>query len=100
MQMHMSDGRKDLTDEELRVVSKEVGDSSVESEVTLCAHKLKLDQIAEELEFRKSGKVKRPAAGWAQFWFDSIRDIAASHNLHFNKVWEIAKKVEAGLKPD
>ncbi len=91
-------GLKNLSDEDLQAVCQDARYSLVESELVLCSHKLILAQAAEEMEFRKSGKPKRPREDWRRQWFEAVSEIAAAHGLDLTIVWEVAKKVEAELK--
>ena len=93
-------GLKNLSDEELQTICKDVESSLVESEIILCSRKLGLARAAEEMEFRKSGKPKRPPEDWRRQWFEDVSEIAAAHRLDPSVVWEVARKVEANFKHD
>jgi hypothetical protein len=93
-------GLKNLSDEELQTICKDVESSLVESEIIVCSRKLGLARAAEEMEFRKSGKPKRPPEDWRRQWFEDVSEIAAAHRLDPSIVWEVARKVESNLKHD
>jgi hypothetical protein len=93
-------GLKNLSDEELQGVCRDVEYEVVESEISLLSNKLLLAQAIEEKEFRNSGKPKRPPEDWRWQWFDAVNEIAATHRLDPSIVWEVARKVEAKQEPD
>jgi hypothetical protein len=93
-------GLKNLSDEELETVCRDVELDAVGAEITLLSHRLQLAIATEEVEFRKSGKSKRSPDDWGHQWFDGVTGIAAAHQLEPAVVWEIARKVEAKSKCD
>lgn len=85
-------GLNNLSDEHLKTVENDAKYSLVESEIRLLRSKFNLAIAEDELQFRKSGKPKRPAADWHRQWFQDVTDIATARGLDLNVAWQIAKR--------
>lgn len=87
-----------LSDQELDAFDRIVDRCLIESELGVRYGKLKLDQITEEVEFRKSGRHRRPPDEWDALWVAAVNEIGEGHGLTAKDVWELARNVVAWLE--
>ena len=88
----------DFSDKELRVVLEGHRDLHIEDELRLRGERLRLAQIEEEREFRKSGKPNRPPEEWPRLWQKEVEDVAIAFGVDLERVIELALKVEKELR--
>jgi HPt (histidine-containing phosphotransfer) domain-containing protein len=89
---------KNLSDQALTEVNKQLEDFLVELELELRHCRLVLDMAREEQEFRKSGKSKRSPEAWEERWTEAVNEVARSYGLTPKDARDAAQRVIAKAK--
>lgn len=88
---------RDFSDMELDAFGECAQSLLVEAELKIRYARWNLARIEEELEFRKSGKSRRPEEEWVQLWRKETEDVATACGVSLGYVAEIALRLSKEL---
>ena len=85
---------EEFSDEELDAAVEAARRVLADVELKVRYYRWKCFIALEELEYRKSGKPRRPAEYWENFWNKECEDVTKTCGVSVEYVAEIALKIE------